>query len=275
MDWKIEGTNGEINNASLSELNSLPRLAVLSLRVRSLTFPDGFVFPTLKRDDIAINEYCSNNHPTPRSLRIKAVSLHAFKELFWNIEYISLDRIVGCQNLVPTLDQEGLSKLTSLTLTSCDEMECLVDTRKQELVNISLVFAKLTSLKINGCSRLAYVFPISLAEVLSLLKVLHLVNLPQLERVLCPIKDTDGNGIVLTLPSLQDIKVTNCPQFTAFIIRSQIKVSRFTDKDMEENSAEVEEIRRGIGSDIDWSRSSQQGANGYNLIVAKALMSVL
>ncbi|XVF70767.1 hypothetical protein PTKIN_Ptkin11bG0188700 [Pterospermum kingtungense] len=222
-DWKIVGTNGEVNNASLSELNSLPRLAVLSLRVHSLTFPDGFVFPKLKRYDIAVNEYCSNNHPTPRSLKIKAVSLHAFKELFWNIEYISLNSIVGCQNLVPTLDPAGLAKLISLTVTGCDEMECLIDTKRQELMNPSLVCAKLTSLKINGCSRLEYLFPISLVEVLSQLKVLHLVNLSQLKQVLCPLKQTDGNDIVLTLPSLQDLKVTNCPQLAAFIIRSQIK----------------------------------------------------
>lgn len=224
-DWKIQGTNGEVNNASLSELNSLPRLSVLSLRVHSLTFPDGFVFPKLKRYDIAVNEYCSNHHPTPRSLKIKAVSLHAFKELFWNIEYVSLNSIVGCQNMVPTLDQAGLGKLTCLTVTSCNEMECLVDTKFQELMNNqSLFFAKLTSLRIDGCSRLGYLFPISLVEVLSQLKVLHFVNLPQLKQVLRPEKETGANEIVLTLPSLQDLRVANCPKLTAFIIRSRIKV---------------------------------------------------
>ncbi|OMP04295.1 Disease resistance protein [Corchorus olitorius] len=181
MDWNIEATNGEVNNnanASLSELNLLPRLAVLSLRVRSLIFPDGFVFPKLKRFDIAINEYCSDNHPTPRSLTIKEVSLHVFKELFWNIEYICLNKIVGCPNLVPTLDQAGLTKLCSLTLISCEDM----------------------------------------------LKLLHLVNLPQLKQVLSHINQPDhGNDIVLRLPSLQELRVTNCPQFTAFICQARIK----------------------------------------------------
>ncbi|OMO83645.1 hypothetical protein CCACVL1_11310 [Corchorus capsularis] len=206
---------------------SVPPINVplFSSTLRALTFRDyGFVFPKLKRFDIAINEYCSDNHPTPRSLTIKEVSLHVFKELFWNIEYICLNKIVGCPNLVPILDQAGLTKLCSLTLISCEDMVFLIDMTEQELMNWSPVFPKLMTLKIICCPKLSYVFPISLVDVLSQLKVLHLVNLPQLKQVLSHINQPDhGNDIVLRLPSLQDLRVTNCPQFTAFIGQARIK----------------------------------------------------
>ncbi|XP_065630951.1 disease resistance protein At4g27190-like [Quercus suber] len=64
-NWDVEGTTSEISNANLSELNSLPRLVILSLKLNSNHLPKGFVFPDLhryfisERDKIPWNVLCN------------------------------------------------------------------------------------------------------------------------------------------------------------------------------------------------------------------------
>ncbi|XWS11045.1 hypothetical protein CRYUN_Cryun38cG0049800 [Craigia yunnanensis] len=226
-------TSLEESNARLSELNSLARLSVLSLAVAPTSLPNDFVFPKLDKYEIVIDESRNSGYPTTRSLQImKAESLNAFKNLFPDVQYLKLDGIGGVQNLVPSLDQEGFTELTSLALESCQDMKYLVEgvvtaqpQHNQQLVNLSCL-SVLTTLKIANCSKLEYIFPVSLAENLPPLRVFHLNNLPQLKDVLGPVNEHQRNYVVIKLPTLQDLKVTNCPRLSAFVVSAEIQEFR-------------------------------------------------
>ena len=66
LNWDVEGTTSEISNANLSELNSLPCLVILSLKLNSNHLPKGFVFPDLQRYCISINV----QRPNPFSYKL-------------------------------------------------------------------------------------------------------------------------------------------------------------------------------------------------------------
>ena len=88
----------------------LPKLQRYCIVVnQDLRFMPGLIFRTLK-----IKDFSS--------------SLSAFKELFCNVEKLTLENVMEQKNIVPNIDQEGLNELTSLKLRSCEDMECLMDT---------------------------------------------------------------------------------------------------------------------------------------------------
>ncbi|XP_022776641.1 disease resistance protein At4g27190-like [Durio zibethinus] len=149
QQWASEGTSLEASNASLSELNSLSRLTALSLNVCSKYFPRGFVFSKLERYGIFINRWYYGSYPTSRTLHIKGCPLEAFKELFSNVEDLTLDGIMGYKNLnVPISYQgRGLNKLTSLELQDCKDIECLIDTTQDQVLG-NVAFSNLVKLTI-------------------------------------------------------------------------------------------------------------------------------
>ncbi|XWS10061.1 hypothetical protein CRYUN_Cryun39dG0043500 [Craigia yunnanensis] len=142
--------------AILSEVNSLPNLTVLSLEIAPIHLPKDFVFRRLQRYGICIDKYSARNHkifkncPIMRSLKIKASVIDACKQLFGDVEFLHLKDLVGCQNLVPSLElelgQRGFNKLTSLVLKSCKYMKCLIDTTKHHVLNTA--FSNLVELSL-------------------------------------------------------------------------------------------------------------------------------
>lgn len=140
------------NNVNLLELNSLSRLTALSLSVSTAQcFPQNFVFPKLHSYIIALNaDHYSMKGLTFRTLKIQffSTSLCAFKEMFCNVEKLSLNSLKKRKNIVPSIDEEGLNELTSLRLTSCPEMECLMDTTGEK--GSTTVFSSLVKLDIHS-----------------------------------------------------------------------------------------------------------------------------
>ncbi|KHG13370.1 hypothetical protein F383_20340 [Gossypium arboreum] len=137
LKWATENSTKKESYSSLSELNSLPKLVVISLDISSEHLPDGFVFRRLWSFDFCIgikrpkwykkSETC----PISRSLRIKK-SVDACKQLLENVEFLQLNDVEGHPNLIPSLDL-GFSKLTSLDLRLCHFMQCLIDAPKQQV----------------------------------------------------------------------------------------------------------------------------------------------
>ncbi|XVE91746.1 hypothetical protein REPUB_Repub01dG0037800 [Reevesia pubescens] len=150
QQWANEDTSLEASNASLSELNSLSRLTALSLNVCSKYFPRGFAFSKLERYGIFINRWNYGSYPTSRTLQIKGCPLEAFKELFSNVEDLTLDGIIGYKDLnIPILDQgQGLNKLISLGLQDCKDIECLIDTTQHQVLGNYIAFSNLVKLTI-------------------------------------------------------------------------------------------------------------------------------
>ncbi|MBA0746739.1 hypothetical protein Gogos_009231, partial [Gossypium gossypioides] len=205
--------------SSLSELNLLPKLVVISLDISSEYLPDGFVFRRLWSFDVSIGmnsgwqslksvlEIC----PISRSLRINK-SVDACKQLFEVVESLELGDVEGHPNLIPSLDL-GFSKLTSLDLQRCHSMQCLVDALKQQVpitalsnlrkLSLSHMFyleemcnapqpqgflQKLEEVEVSDCGEMRVLFPI--AELRSI--------------------EQEGPSRHLTLQSLKIVKIRRC-----------------------------------------------------------------
>ncbi|EOY12411.1 Disease resistance RPH8A-like protein [Theobroma cacao] len=139
------------NNANLLELNSLSRLTTLTLIVSTdQCFQENFVFPKLQSYSIAVNAYIE--FPEKRISRILTISdcssLNAFKELFPNVQKLTLFKVMEHKTVVPNVDQWELNELTSLQLTSCDDLECLIDTTWEQ--SPTTAFSNLVNLDIGG-----------------------------------------------------------------------------------------------------------------------------
>ncbi|XP_052485996.1 probable disease resistance protein At4g27220 isoform X2 [Gossypium raimondii] len=139
LKWATENSTKRDSYSSLSELNLLPKLVVISLDISSEHFLDGFVFRRLWSFDVCIGikrellyrkrdlETC----PISRSLRIDK-SVDACKQLLEDVESLQLNKVEGHPNLIPSLDL-GFRKLTSLDLRQCHSMQCLIDASKQQV----------------------------------------------------------------------------------------------------------------------------------------------
>ncbi|XP_022745268.1 uncharacterized protein LOC111295799, partial [Durio zibethinus] len=159
LEWATENTVQEDSFASLSELNSLSNLIILSLEVCSEDIPRDFVFCKLQRFYVCVGFGFSDFHqrkmdseicPFSRSLNIEWSVIEACKQLFGDTESLNLKNVVGCQNLVPSLEwgQAVFGKLTYLGLESCEHMKCLIDTRKQQV--LTNVFPNLLELSLTN-----------------------------------------------------------------------------------------------------------------------------
>ncbi|PPD69051.1 hypothetical protein GOBAR_DD34069 [Gossypium barbadense] len=134
LKWATENSTKRESYSSLSELNSLPKLVVISLDISSEHLPDGFMFRRLWSFDfcIGIGRYQkSETCPISRSLRINK-SVDACKQLLEDVESLQLNKVEGHPNLIPSLDL-GFRKLTSLDLRRCRSMQCLIDASKQQV----------------------------------------------------------------------------------------------------------------------------------------------
>lgn len=128
---KVEG------NATLFDLNKLPNLAMLSIKLNESSLPkDFYVVKSLHSYEIKVNQKFSlRSFPFQRTLSIKQVkgdSLFAFGSLYKSVEYLDLKDIDGCpRNIVPIMDQTGLTKLISLDLSYVDGLDCIIDMTQQ------------------------------------------------------------------------------------------------------------------------------------------------
>ncbi|KAH1063576.1 hypothetical protein J1N35_028563 [Gossypium stocksii] len=139
LKWATENSTKKESYSSLPELNSLPKLVVISLDISSKHLPDGFVFRRLWSFDFCIGIrreiWFEKTHletcPISRSLRIDKY-VDGCKQLFEDVESLQLNGVEVHPNLIPSLDL-GLSKLTSLDLRWCHSMQCLIDASKQQV----------------------------------------------------------------------------------------------------------------------------------------------
>ncbi|MBA0845697.1 hypothetical protein Goarm_022374, partial [Gossypium armourianum] len=99
------------SNINLLELNSLPRLTTLSLRLSANQISQGyFMFPKLQRYAIVVEGYFRFlEAPIFRTLAIKnfSSSLSAFNNLFDNVEKLQLRNVSGQKNIVPSIGKMG------------------------------------------------------------------------------------------------------------------------------------------------------------------------
>jgi len=202
--WDVVGCDStEGMNASLTELNSLSHLAVLSLMIPKVEcIPRDFVFPRLLKYDILLGDWYSLDKEYPTSTRlylgdISATSFKAktFEQLFPTVSQIGFSNIEGLKNIVLSSDQmtihghgsqkDFLQRLEHVQVTACGDIRTLFQAKwRQALKN-------LISVEINECESLEDVFELGEADegineekelrLLSSLTKLHLQWLPELK----------------------------------------------------------------------------------------------
>ncbi|KAJ6752484.1 hypothetical protein OIU85_002858 [Salix viminalis] len=160
-------------NASLTELNLLSHLAVLSLRIpRVECIPRDFVFPRLLKYDIVLGGW-----------------------LFPTVSQIDFDNVEGLENIALSCDQmtshghgsqkDFLQRLEDVKVKSCRDIHTLFPAKWRQALN------NLTSVEIAHCESLEEVFELGEAEegineekelrLLSSLTRLELTWLPELK----------------------------------------------------------------------------------------------
>jgi hypothetical protein len=203
VEWDVVGCDStEGMNASLTELNSLSHLAVLSLKIPKVEcIPRDFVFPRLLKYDIVLgNEFTETEYPTSTRLYlggISATSLNAktCEQLFPTVSQIGFSNVEGLENIVLSSDQmtthgngsqkDFFQRLEHVEVRECGDIRTLFPAKwRQALKN-------LRSVEIDYCESLKEVFELGEADegineekelpLLSSLTELQLSRLPELK----------------------------------------------------------------------------------------------
>ncbi|RQO86162.1 hypothetical protein POPTR_001G446650v4 [Populus trichocarpa] len=202
--WDVVGCDStEGMNASLTELNSLSHLAVLSLKIPKVEcIPKDFVFPRLLEYDIVLGDryylfYKKHTASTRLYLGdINAASLNAktFEQLFPTVSHIDFWRVESLKNIVLSSDQmtthghwsqkDFFQRLEHVEVSACGDIRTLFQAKwRQALKN-------LRSVEIDHCESLEEVFELGEADegmneeeelpLLPSLTTLRLLHLPEL-----------------------------------------------------------------------------------------------
>ncbi|TYH74843.1 hypothetical protein ES332_D05G431400v1 [Gossypium tomentosum] len=192
------------SNINLLELNSLSRLTALSVILSTNQISqEYFVFPKLQRYAIVVDD-CFRY--------LKAQTLKTLK----------LRNVSGQKNIVPSIGKTGVNELTSLKLSSCKDMEFLIDITSDQ--GPTVVFSNLVKLNIHNMvslKGLCYGLSRSHRAIASFtrlkvndcrlccwpkLRILHIQSCKSLKYV-CASTSTQG------LQSLEFLHISHCPQF--------------------------------------------------------------
>ncbi|KAB2032512.1 hypothetical protein ES319_D05G379500v1 [Gossypium barbadense] len=285
--------------ASLSELNLLPKLVVISLDISSEHFLDGFVFRRLWSFDVCIGikrerwyrkrdlETC----PISRSLRIDR-SVDACKQLLEDVESLQLNKVEGHPNLIPSLDL-GFRKLTSLDLRQCHSMQCLIDVSKQQvpitalsnLIKLSLshmfhlggmcnapqpqgFLQKLEEVVVSDCGEMQLLFPI--AELRSIeqegpSRHLSLQSLKIVEIEGCNnLKYIFPISVANSLGQLHTLKIKSCSQLEDIIQDRQMAYKCLLQSLREVSLIDLPQLKKTDVNGILLTQSSLQKLKVYN-----------
>ncbi|TYH74844.1 hypothetical protein ES332_D05G431500v1 [Gossypium tomentosum] len=128
---------------------------------------------------------------------------------------------------------QGLQSLESVYITDCSQLIQVFNMEQNkhgqdivlpELGSQNHCWPKLKTLRIEDCQLLKYVFANTLSQGFTLLESLYLENCPQLLQVFGSTEERDviSDHILLNVPFMQDLVVSNCPQFSCFIVQAQL-----------------------------------------------------
>ncbi|KAG4203961.1 hypothetical protein ERO13_A04G018232v2 [Gossypium hirsutum] len=139
--------------------------------------------------------------------------------------------IYGCRSLkyvcANTSTQE-LQSLESIAISDCPQLMQIFKMKQNEnrqgvVVPQNHCWPKLKTFRIwVNCQILKYVFTNTLSHGFPFLMSVYLKNCPQLQ-AFSPTEERDviGDHILLNVPDLQNLSVSNCPQFSCFIVKAE------------------------------------------------------
>ena len=259
-EWDVVGTSRGGMNASLTELNSLSHLAVLSLKIPKVeSIPRDFVFPRLLKYDIVLGiELLYKKYPTAKTRlylgEISATSLNAktFEQLFPTVSQIVFMRVKGLRNIVLSSDQmtihghgsqkDLLQRLEHVKVEKCGDIGTLFPAKWRQAMK------NLKSVEIYECESLEEVFELVEADegtnwvrlrLLSSLTTLQLHRLPELKWIWKgPIRHVSLQSLIHLELSFLD-KLTFI--FTPFLAQSLIHLETLQIKHCDELKRHIRE----------------------------------
>ncbi|XP_031254998.1 disease resistance protein At4g27190-like isoform X2 [Pistacia vera] len=275
---EVEEKSIETGNARLSEVNYLPCLAVLYLKINSKCLAKDFAFSELSSYEIFVNQRLTSGlsvgYPEESSKALRIAHIDAtlmtalFKALYHSVEYLSLERVTG-QNILPSIDQNGLKKLNTLVVRDCSDLKCMIDASQvgeenpklhpslaklelQWLPELQCIwkgpmpmpmpmhvvnFQSLMDVYVRGCKSLAYLFTLSIARSLGQLKSLRVEYCESLEILIKIEEDDNGRGEKM-LSKLEDLQIERCKRleyvFPVFVAAGLIQLKNLEIKDATE-----------------------------------------
>jgi hypothetical protein len=206
-------------NASLTELNSLSQLAVLSLRIPKVEcIPRDFVFPdSLRKYDIILgnaNEYSRmfrHRYPTSTRLNLAGTSLNAktFEQLFLHkLEFVKVSSCGDVFTLFPARLREGLKNLKEVIVASCKSLEEVFELGEEKELPL---LSSLTELQLQGLPELKCIWKGPTRHVsLQSLNILNLYSLDKLTFIFTP-------SLAQSLPKLEILYISKCGELKHII----------------------------------------------------------
>eukprot|EP00258_Populus_trichocarpa_P033498 XP_024449517.1 probable disease resistance protein At1g61300 [Populus trichocarpa] len=229
-------------NASLTELNSLSQLAVLSLRIPKVEcIPRDFVFPSLLKYDLMLGnttKYYSNGYPTSTRLILGGTSLNAktFEQLFLHkLEFVEVRDCGDVFTLFPARLQQGLKNLRRVEIEDCKSVEevfelgeekelpllsSLTELKLYRLPELKCIWKgptrhvslhSLAHLHLDSLDKMTFIFTPSLAQSLPKLETLCISESGELKHI---IREEDGEREIIPespcFPKLKTIIIEGC-----------------------------------------------------------------
>ncbi|KAI5605760.1 hypothetical protein BDE02_01G373200 [Populus trichocarpa] len=220
--WDVVGCDSTGGmNASLTELNSLSQLAVLSLRIPKVEcIPRDFVFPSLRKYDIVLgNRFVAGRYPTSTTLISTAgTSLNAktFEQLFLHkLESVEVSSCGDVFTLFPARLRQGLKNLKEVIVDSCESLEEVfelgeADEQSNEEKEMPLL-SSLTELQLEGLPQLKCIWKGPTEHVsLQSLNLLDLHSLDKLTFIFTP-------SLAQSLPKLERLDICDCGELKHII----------------------------------------------------------
>jgi disease resistance protein RPS2 len=220
--WDVVGCDSTGGmNASLTELNSLSQLAVLSLRIPKVECtPRDFVFPvSLRKYDIILgNPFVAANYGYPTSTRLilAGTSLNAktFEQLFLHkLEFVEVTHCGDVFTLFPARLRQGLKNLKEVIVDSCKSLEEVfelgeADEGSSEEKELPLL-SSLTELKLRWLPELKCIWPTGHISLQNLAH-LELFSLHKLTFIFTP-------PLARSLSKLEGLYIRNCGELKHII----------------------------------------------------------
>eukprot|EP00258_Populus_trichocarpa_P032275 XP_024448294.1 disease resistance protein At4g27190 isoform X3 [Populus trichocarpa] len=219
--WDVVGCDSTGGmNASLTELNSLSQLAVLSLRIPKVEcIPRDFVFPSLLKYHIILgNGFVAGGYPTSTRLNLAGTSLNVktFEQLFLHkLEFVEMRGCGVVSTLFPARLRQGLKNLKEVIVDRCKSVEEVfelgeADEGSSEEKELPLL-SSLTELKLRGLPELKCIWkgPIGHVSLQSLAR-LYLNSLDKLTFIFTP-------SLVQSLPKLESLHISKCGELKNII----------------------------------------------------------
>ncbi|KAK2400439.1 hypothetical protein QL285_050141 [Trifolium repens] len=221
INWKDVNSTVQNGNASIAELQKLPKLTALELQIREtwmLPRDMQLMFEKLNFFKIAIGdvwEWAGIKDGTLKTLMLKLgtnIHLeHGIKALIKGVENLYLDDVDGIQNVLYQLNGEGFPLLKHLHVQNNANLKHIVDSKDRNQIQVS--FPILETLVLHNLKNLEHIChgPLSITSFgsLSVIKVKNCVQLKYLF----------SYTLVKELSNLSEIEVCHCNYMKKIVLK--------------------------------------------------------